>query len=263
MSNIDDIYFNYNFDLNRDKLTKVIFEVRSMSFYGEIPRLYDVLKNLLDGQSSGIRDFFMYDYESESVIFDYSKLAHLYFISHLYVKAIPKKDLRGGYMTLKQAEKIKSCDKKDYVLNNNQDFLNLLNKNGNSLNLFFYQGIIDKITKGYEEIYPNHAFYFNKDNFGFDLGDDFRFPLDKFISNSFDATETFFMYNHTDAIFNFILNKIILKIFYSDKTIPEIGYERALCFIRDFNKFYSLNLNSDEIDEVMNEYVSKDKVLRK
>lgn len=49
-----------------------------------------------------------------------------------------------------------------------------------------------------------------------------------------------------------ILQLVALKLLYSDKTIPERGYERAKRFINEFNKKMGLNLSSKEIDEAIN-----------
>lgn len=49
-----------------------------------------------------------------------------------------------------------------------------------------------------------------------------------------------------------ILQLVALKLLYSNKTIPERGYERAKRFINEFNKKMELNLSSFEIDELIN-----------
>ena len=49
-----------------------------------------------------------------------------------------------------------------------------------------------------------------------------------------------------------ILQLVALKLLYSNKTIPERGYERAKRFINEFNKKMGLNLSSKEIDEAIN-----------
>jgi len=49
-----------------------------------------------------------------------------------------------------------------------------------------------------------------------------------------------------------ILQLVALKLLYSDRTIPERGYERAKRFINEFNKKLGLNLSSEEIDEAIN-----------
>lgn len=49
-----------------------------------------------------------------------------------------------------------------------------------------------------------------------------------------------------------ILQMIALKLLYSNKINPEIGYEMAISFINEFNKLLGLNLTTHEIDTIMN-----------
>lgn len=49
-----------------------------------------------------------------------------------------------------------------------------------------------------------------------------------------------------------ILQLVALKLLYSNRTIPERGYERAKRFINEFNKKMGLNLSTEEIDEAIN-----------
>lgn len=49
-----------------------------------------------------------------------------------------------------------------------------------------------------------------------------------------------------------ILQLIALKLLYSNRTIPERGYERAKKFINEFNKKMGLNLSTEQIDEAIN-----------
>lgn len=49
-----------------------------------------------------------------------------------------------------------------------------------------------------------------------------------------------------------VLQLVALKLLYSNKTIPERGYERAKRFINEFNKKMNLNLSTEEIDEAIN-----------
>ena len=49
-----------------------------------------------------------------------------------------------------------------------------------------------------------------------------------------------------------ILQYTALKLMYSKNTIPEYGYERAKKFLEEFNTYFKLNLNSKEIDSLMN-----------
>lgn len=49
-----------------------------------------------------------------------------------------------------------------------------------------------------------------------------------------------------------ILQLVALKLLYSNKTIPERGYERAKRFINEFNKKKGVNLSTEEIDEAIN-----------
>ena len=62
------------------------------------------------------------------------------------------------------------------------------------------------------------------------------------------------IYNHNCDIElrRSILQLVALKLLYSNKTIPERGYERAKRFINEFNKKMGLNLSTEEIDEVIN-----------
>lgn len=48
-----------------------------------------------------------------------------------------------------------------------------------------------------------------------------------------------------------VLQLVALKLLYSERTIPERGYERAKRFINEFNKKMGLDLTTDEIDEIM------------
>lgn len=49
-----------------------------------------------------------------------------------------------------------------------------------------------------------------------------------------------------------ILQLVALKLLYSNQTIPERGYKRAKRFINEFNKKLNLNLNTEEIDKIIN-----------
>lgn len=49
-----------------------------------------------------------------------------------------------------------------------------------------------------------------------------------------------------------VLQLVALKLLYSNRTIPEKGYERAKRFINEFNKKMGLNLSTEEIDEAIN-----------
>ena len=51
-----------------------------------------------------------------------------------------------------------------------------------------------------------------------------------------------------------LLEFVSLKLLYSRQTTPERGYIRAKRFIDEFNKRLNLNLTSNEIDRVMNNY---------
>ena len=51
---------------------------------------------------------------------------------------------------------------------------------------------------------------------------------------------------------NRLLQLTALKMVYSKNTIPERGYERAKRFIAEFNKKLELDLDTKEIDEIMN-----------
>jgi len=56
-----------------------------------------------------------------------------------------------------------------------------------------------------------------------------------------------------------ILQLVALKLLYSNRTIPEHGYERAKRFINEFNKKLGLNLSSEEINEAINrDYTNAD-----
>lgn len=55
-----------------------------------------------------------------------------------------------------------------------------------------------------------------------------------------------------------ILQLVALKLLYSNKTIPERGYERAKRFINEFNKKMNLNLSCEEIDEAINRDYNND-----
>lgn len=57
-----------------------------------------------------------------------------------------------------------------------------------------------------------------------------------------------------------ILQLVALKLLYSNRTIPERGYERAIRFINEFNKKMSLNLTTEEIDEAINRNYTNGKV---
>lgn len=48
-----------------------------------------------------------------------------------------------------------------------------------------------------------------------------------------------------------ILQMVALKLLYSEKTVPEYGYERAKKFIEEFNSELNMGLVTDEIDEIM------------
>lgn len=74
-------------------------------------------------------------------------------------------------------------------------------------------------------------------------------------SEQFDYTELeacIFDHNCDIELRRQLLQLVALKLLYSDKTIPERGYERAKKFINECNKEMKLNLNSEEIDEIMN-----------
>lgn len=62
------------------------------------------------------------------------------------------------------------------------------------------------------------------------------------------------IFNHkTDLeLRNKILQLVALKLVYSRNTIPERGYERAKRFINEFNKKLNLNIDTYEIDEIIN-----------
>ena len=64
--------------------------------------------------------------------------------------------------------------------------------------------------------------------------------------------ECIFVHNCDVELRRRILQLVALKLLYSDKTIPERGYERAKRFINEFNKKMGLNLSSKEIDEAIN-----------
>lgn len=49
-----------------------------------------------------------------------------------------------------------------------------------------------------------------------------------------------------------VLQLVALKLLYSNRTVPEIGYKRAKKFINEFNKKMGLNLSTEEIDEAIN-----------
>ena len=70
--------------------------------------------------------------------------------------------------------------------------------------------------------------------------------------------------NHNDDIElrNKILQLVLLKLLYSKNTTPQNGYKRALMFIEEFNKNLGINLNSKEIDEII-EVIKLDKNIPK
>lgn len=55
-----------------------------------------------------------------------------------------------------------------------------------------------------------------------------------------------------------ILELIPLAMIYSKNTLPEYGYIRAKSFIKMFNKGYDLNLDTKEIDTIMNKNYKKE-----
>jgi len=74
-------------------------------------------------------------------------------------------------------------------------------------------------------------------------------------SNELDFTkleECIYDHNCDVELRRRILQLVALKLLYSDRTIPERGYERAKRFINEFNKKMGLNLSSEEIDEAIN-----------
>ena len=80
-----------------------------------------------------------------------------------------------------------------------------------------------------------------------------------------DCTELFnCLRNHSYDIElrNKILQLVVLKLFYSKNTTPENGYKRALIFIEEFNENLGINLNSKEIDEII-EIINLDKNIPK
>jgi len=63
-----------------------------------------------------------------------------------------------------------------------------------------------------------------------------------------------FNYNSNLELRHRILEIAALKMLYSKNTTPERGYERAKRFINEFNKELNLNLSTDEIDKISDEY---------
>lgn len=61
------------------------------------------------------------------------------------------------------------------------------------------------------------------------------------------------IYNHNCDVElrRIILQLVALKLLYSNRTIPERGYKRAVRFINEFNRKMELNLTTEEIDEAI------------
>lgn len=58
-------------------------------------------------------------------------------------------------------------------------------------------------------------------------------------------------HNYDIELRNKVLQLVALNLLYSNRTIPERGYLRALKFIDEFNKEMNLELITDEIDEII------------
>lgn len=56
---------------------------------------------------------------------------------------------------------------------------------------------------------------------------------------------------------NKILRLIPLAILYSENTLPEYGYVRALNYIEQFNKEFNLDIDTNELDKIMSVDYSK------
>jgi len=54
-----------------------------------------------------------------------------------------------------------------------------------------------------------------------------------------------------------VLELAALKMIYSNNTVPERGYQRAIKFIEEFNKEFKLALTTDEIEKIMQKDYSK------
>lgn len=81
--------------------------------------------------------------------------------------------------------------------------------------------------------------------------------LGRFIESTIEVdyselTNVVFKHKANMELRNMVLELIPLYMIYSKNTLPEYGYIRAKSFIRMFNKEYSLNMNTEEIDEIMN-----------
>lgn len=70
----------------------------------------------------------------------------------------------------------------------------------------------------------------------------------------------FIMHNCDVELRRRTLQLVALKLLYSHRTIPELGYERAKNFIDEFNSHLGLNLSSDEIKKVINRDYKADKI---
>lgn len=83
--------------------------------------------------------------------------------------------------------------------------------------------------------------------------------LKKDYKNKFDYTKLEkCIYDHQCDINlrNKIFELVTLKLLYSNETIAEHGYERAKLFINEINENLNTNLNTTEIDEIVNKFPS-------
>ena len=62
------------------------------------------------------------------------------------------------------------------------------------------------------------------------------------------------IYNHKCdlELRKYILECVAYKLIYSKKTIPIRGYKRAINFIDEFNYYFNLDINTDNIDNLIN-----------
>lgn len=58
-----------------------------------------------------------------------------------------------------------------------------------------------------------------------------------------------------------ILQLVALKLLFSRKTTPQRGYERAKIFINEFNDNLNLSLSTEEVDNIVDKFNLKDKLI--
>lgn len=161
-------------------------------------------------------------------------------------------------MGIEETKRFYEEDKKLYEVLNNEDFLkSYYNEElDKSYTLEEMQQIIDFICCWYEDKYTERDLEYLEKYGVPDFKNMMRNIADRSVDNLFemfpDRIASFLLIDETETRIN-LLNLVVLKILYSEKTTPERGFERAKLFISEFNRSIAeLRLNTHSIEASLN-----------